>query len=99
MTISDRIRVQNVRVLSDNHYTLKTTTFEWRRGNGDWQTPQPSPHFSHNLERLLERRVLAEIFAISLDKRSQANLGHVGNQIVEHASLPEQRMGSMFGRV
>src|SRR5713226_9271322 len=38
MTISDRIRVQNVRVLSDNHYTLKTTTFEWRRANGEWQT-------------------------------------------------------------
>src|SRR5664279_4547534 len=38
MTISDRIRVQNVRVLSSNHYTLKTTTFEWRRANGEWQT-------------------------------------------------------------
>ena len=38
MTISDRIRVKNVRLLSDNHYTLKTTTFEWRRGNGEWQT-------------------------------------------------------------
>jgi nudix-type nucleoside diphosphatase (YffH/AdpP family) len=38
MSISDRIRVQNVRVLSDNHYTLKTTTFEWRRTNGKWQT-------------------------------------------------------------
>src|SRR5665213_3259180 len=38
MTIADRIRVQNVRVLSDDHYTLKTTTFEWRRANGEWQT-------------------------------------------------------------
>jgi nudix-type nucleoside diphosphatase (YffH/AdpP family) len=38
MTISDRIRVKNVRLLSDNHYTLKTTTFEWRRNNGAWQT-------------------------------------------------------------
>ncbi len=38
MTISDRIRVQNVRLLSDGHYTLKTTTFEWRRANGEWQT-------------------------------------------------------------
>jgi nudix-type nucleoside diphosphatase (YffH/AdpP family) len=37
MTISDRIRIKNVRVLSDNHYTLKTTTFEWRRANGEWQ--------------------------------------------------------------
>ena len=38
MTGSDRIRVKNVRVLSQNHYTLKTTTFEWRRANGEWQT-------------------------------------------------------------
>jgi nudix-type nucleoside diphosphatase (YffH/AdpP family) len=38
MTIADRIRVKNVRVLSDSHYTLKTTTFEWRRANGEWQT-------------------------------------------------------------
>src|ERR1700754_1625831 len=38
MTISDRIRVKDVRLLSDNHYMLKTTTFEWRRANGEWQT-------------------------------------------------------------
>jgi nudix-type nucleoside diphosphatase (YffH/AdpP family) len=38
MTVSDRIRVQNVRVLSDDHYTLKSTTFEWRGANGEWQT-------------------------------------------------------------
>jgi nudix-type nucleoside diphosphatase (YffH/AdpP family) len=38
MTLSDRIRVKDVRLLSDNHYTLKTTTFEWRRANGEWQT-------------------------------------------------------------
>ena len=38
MTLSDRIRVQNVRVLSDNYATLKDTTFEWRRANGEWQT-------------------------------------------------------------
>ena len=38
MTVSDRIRVNDVRLLSDNHYTLKTTTFEWRRANGEWQT-------------------------------------------------------------
>ena len=38
MTVSDRIRIQNVRVLSDNHHALKTTTFEWRRANGEWQT-------------------------------------------------------------
>jgi nudix-type nucleoside diphosphatase (YffH/AdpP family) len=38
MTVSNRVRVQNVRLLSDNHYILKTTTFEWRRNSGEWQT-------------------------------------------------------------
>ncbi|MFL6826810.1 MAG: NUDIX domain-containing protein [Bradyrhizobium sp.] len=38
MTVSDRIRVKNVRLLSDDHHILKSTTFEWRRGNGEWQT-------------------------------------------------------------
>ena len=38
MTISDRIRVKDVRLLSDNWYTLKTTTLEWRRADGEWQT-------------------------------------------------------------
>jgi len=38
MTVSDRVRVKNVRLLSDNKYTLKTTTFEWRRADGTWQT-------------------------------------------------------------
>jgi nudix-type nucleoside diphosphatase (YffH/AdpP family) len=38
MSIADRIHVKDVRLLSDNHYTLKTTTFEWRRNDGAWQT-------------------------------------------------------------
>ena len=40
MTVSDRIRIKNERVLTQNHYTLKSATFEWRRGNGEWQTLQ-----------------------------------------------------------
>jgi nudix-type nucleoside diphosphatase (YffH/AdpP family) len=38
MSISDRIRLAGERVLSDNYGTLKSTTFEWRRNNGAWQT-------------------------------------------------------------
>jgi nudix-type nucleoside diphosphatase (YffH/AdpP family) len=37
MSLSDRIRIHAVRLLSDNWATLKTTTFEWRRGDGTWQ--------------------------------------------------------------
>jgi nudix-type nucleoside diphosphatase (YffH/AdpP family) len=38
MTVSDRVRVKNVEILSDNHYLLQKTTFEYRRANGQWQT-------------------------------------------------------------
>jgi nudix-type nucleoside diphosphatase (YffH/AdpP family) len=38
MTISDRIRVKDVRILSNERYTLKNVTFEWRRADGRWQT-------------------------------------------------------------
>lgn len=38
MKPSDRIRVKQVRVLSDDWYVLKKTTFDWHRKNGEWQT-------------------------------------------------------------
>jgi len=38
LTVSDRIRVKNVRVLSKSYGTFKSTTFEWRRSDGEWQT-------------------------------------------------------------
>ncbi|WP_027553748.1 NUDIX domain-containing protein [Bradyrhizobium sp. Cp5.3] len=38
MTLSDRVRIKDVRVLSDNWTVLKSTTFEYRRANGEWQT-------------------------------------------------------------
>ena len=34
MSIADRIRVRDVRLLSDNWYVLKTTTFDFRRADG-----------------------------------------------------------------
>ncbi|MCX8570978.1 MULTISPECIES: NUDIX domain-containing protein [Hyphomicrobiales] len=37
MSVADRIRVQDVRTLSDDWYVLKKTTFAYRRGDGEWQ--------------------------------------------------------------
>ena len=37
MTISDRVRVKNVNVLSDRHYRLNEVEFDYRRGDGEWQ--------------------------------------------------------------
>src|ERR1700687_1295014 len=38
MTVSDRIRIKDVRLLCKNHYALISATFEWQRSNGEWQT-------------------------------------------------------------
>jgi nudix-type nucleoside diphosphatase (YffH/AdpP family) len=37
MSIADRVRVQDVKVLSDDWYVLKKTTFSYRRRDGTWQ--------------------------------------------------------------
>ena len=38
MSISDRVRVLEEHLLSDNWYVLKTTHFEFRRRDGRWQS-------------------------------------------------------------
>jgi len=40
MTISDRIRVKDIRALSKGHFTFNAVTFDWRRESGEWQTLQ-----------------------------------------------------------
>jgi nudix-type nucleoside diphosphatase (YffH/AdpP family) len=37
MTIVDRVRVEDVTLLSDNWYVLKKTTFSYLRADGTWQ--------------------------------------------------------------
>ncbi len=36
--ISGRVRLQETRILSDDYYVLRRATFEFRRGDGNWQT-------------------------------------------------------------
>ncbi|WP_458757264.1 NUDIX domain-containing protein [Afipia sp. TerB] len=38
MSVANRIRIKATRLLSDNWYILRTTTFDWLRANGEWQT-------------------------------------------------------------
>lgn len=38
MTIAARVKIKNVKILSDDGYVLKKTTFEFERRDGKWQT-------------------------------------------------------------
>lgn len=35
--ISDRVRLRELKTLSDNHYILRRADFDWRRSDGQWQ--------------------------------------------------------------
>src|SRR5258708_24486847 len=62
VTVSDRVRVKDVRVISASHfYKLKEAAFEWQRGNGDWQT-------QHRV--IFERSDAATILPYNLAQRS-----------------------------
>lgn len=37
MSIADRIRIRDEKVLSDDHYLLKKVSFDWRRDDGAWR--------------------------------------------------------------
>jgi nudix-type nucleoside diphosphatase (YffH/AdpP family) len=37
MSLADRVRIQEVRTLSDDWYVLKKTTFDYQRRDGAWQ--------------------------------------------------------------
>jgi nudix-type nucleoside diphosphatase (YffH/AdpP family) len=38
--ISDRVRIEDVSILSDHHYILRKVRFAWRRGDGQWQVSE-----------------------------------------------------------
>lgn len=53
MSVSDRVRVREVRVLSHHRYVLKLAIFDWRRDNGEWQTQDREVYDRGNAAALL----------------------------------------------
>jgi nudix-type nucleoside diphosphatase (YffH/AdpP family) len=98
MTISDRIRVKNVRLLSDNHYTLKTTTFEWRRANGEWQTQHRETYDRGNGATLLPYSLARRTVMLVKQFRYPAYVNGCDDLLIEAAAglldneSPEKRI-------
>jgi nudix-type nucleoside diphosphatase (YffH/AdpP family) len=38
MSVEDRVRIRQTKLLSDNHYVLRRVTYDWRRADGAWQS-------------------------------------------------------------
>jgi nudix-type nucleoside diphosphatase (YffH/AdpP family) len=86
MTISDRIRVQNVRVLSDNWYVLKTTTLEWRRANGEWQTQHRETYDRGNGATLLPYNLTQRTVVLVRQFRYPAFVNGYNDLLIETAA-------------
>jgi len=86
MTIADRIRVKDVRLLSDNHYTLKTTTFEWRRANGEWQTQHRETYDRGNGATLLPYNLAQRTVVLVRQFRYPAYVNGCDDLLIEAAA-------------
>jgi nudix-type nucleoside diphosphatase (YffH/AdpP family) len=86
MGISDRIRIQNVRVLSDNWYVLKTTTFAWRRANGEWQTQHRETYDRGNGATLLPYNLAQRTVVLVRQFRYPAFVNGYDDLLIEAAA-------------
>jgi nudix-type nucleoside diphosphatase (YffH/AdpP family) len=86
MTISDRIRVKDVRLLSDNHYVLKSTTFEFRRANGEWQTQHRETYDRGNGATLLPYNLTKRTVVLVKQFRYPAYVNGYDDLMIEAAA-------------
>jgi nudix-type nucleoside diphosphatase (YffH/AdpP family) len=86
MTVSDRIRVKDVRVLSENPYVLKATTFEWRRADGEWQTQHRETYDRGNGAALLPYNVAQRTVVLVRQFRYPAYVNGYDDLLIEAAA-------------
>jgi len=98
MSISDRIRVKDVRLLSDDHYVLKTTAFEWRRADGEWQTQRRETYDRGNAATVLPYNLARRTVVLVKQFRYPAYVNGYDDLMIEAAAgllddaSPEARM-------
>jgi nudix-type nucleoside diphosphatase (YffH/AdpP family) len=98
MTISDRVRVKNVHVLSDRHYRLNEVEFDYRRGNGEWQTQKREVFDRGHAATLLPYNLASRTVVLTRQFRLPAYLAGHDDLLIEAAAgmlddeTPEKRI-------
>lgn len=83
MSVSDRIRVRDVRLLSDNWYVLKATTFDWRRADGSWQSQSRETYDRGNGAALLPYNLAARTVVLTRQFRYPAYVNGYDDLLIE----------------
>ena len=78
--ISDRVRLRELKTLSDDHYVLRRAAFDWRRSDGAWQTQKRESYDMGDgaavlpLDRVRGRALLIRQFRWPAFERGQRSL-------------------------
>jgi nudix-type nucleoside diphosphatase (YffH/AdpP family) len=86
MTISDRLRIKDQRVLADGHFKLKAVTFEWRRSDGEWQTQRREIVDRGNGAALLPYNLARRTVVLVRQFRYQAFVNGYDDLLIEAAA-------------
>ena len=86
MTISDRIRVKDARLLSDNYAVLKSTTLDYRRANGEWQTQRRETYDRGNGATLLPYHLAQRTVILVRQFRYPAYINGYDDLLIEAAA-------------
>ncbi|KJC57509.1 GDP-mannose pyrophosphatase [Bradyrhizobium sp. LTSPM299] len=98
MSISDRVRVKDVRVLSKARYLLTSTTFDYRRASGEWQTQIRETYDRGNGAALLPYNLKTRTIVLVRQFRYPAFANGYDDLLIEAAAgmlddaAPEQRI-------
>ncbi len=98
MSVANRIRIKATRLLSDNWYILRTTTFDWLRANGEWQTQHRETYDRGNGVALLLYNTERRTVVLTRQFRYPAYVNGHDDLMIEAAAgllddeLPETRI-------
>ena len=96
--ISDRVRIADIKVLSDNHYVLRKVTFEYRRNSGDWQRQEREAYDRGNGAAILLYNLARRTVVLTRQFRMPAYMNGYRELLIEAAAgllddaLPEDRI-------
>lgn len=98
MSISDRLRVEDVRVLSQNYGKLTDNTIAWRRDDGSWQTQHREVYDRGNAAAILPYNQRARSIILVKQFRLPAFVNGHDDLLIEAAAgllddaTPEERI-------
>ena len=86
MSLAHRIRIREVRVLSDDWYELKKTTFDWLRADGAWQTVSRETYDRGNGATLLPYNLRNRTIVLTRQFRYPAFVNGYDDTLIETAA-------------